>query len=101
MKLSTRCLVAVLLLIGAAFAASAQTFPDHNSYLAAAALVLATSIKEAAAKLAQAAASYQDEPKDDQRCGSCSLFQRPSSCQIVEGTISPSGWCKFWVKESS
>jgi opacity protein-like surface antigen len=31
MKSSTRCLVAVLLLIGAAFAASAQTFPDHKS----------------------------------------------------------------------
>jgi hypothetical protein len=64
-------------------------------------VVLAASIKEAAAKLAQAAASYQDEPKDDQRCDSCSLFQRPSSCQIVDGTISASGWCKFWVKASS
>jgi hypothetical protein len=69
--------------------------------LATAASILVASIKQAAAKLAQAAASYQDEPKDDQRCDGCSLFQRPSSCQIVDGTISPSGWCKFWVKESS
>jgi len=66
-----------------------------------AASVLVASIKEAAAKLAQAAASYQYEPKDDQRCDSCSLFQSPSSCQLVDGTISPSGWCKFWVKKSS
>jgi hypothetical protein len=67
----------------------------------AAASVLVASIKEAVAKLAQAAASYQDEPKDDQRCDSCSLFQSPSSCQIIDGTINPSGWCKFWVKKSS
>jgi hypothetical protein len=57
-------------------------------------VVLAASIKEAAAKLAQAAASYQDGPKDDQ-------FQQPSSCQLVEGTISSSGWCKFWIKKAS
>jgi hypothetical protein len=69
--------------------------------LAAAASVWVASIKDAAAKLDQAAASYQDEPKDDQRCDSCSLFQRPSFCQLVDGTISPSGWCKFWIKESS
>jgi High potential iron-sulfur protein len=67
----------------------------------AAASVLVASIKEAAAKLAQAAASYQYEPKDDRRCDSCSLFQSPSSCQLVDGTISASGWCKFWVKKSS
>jgi hypothetical protein len=67
----------------------------------AAASVLIASVKEAAAKLAQAAASYQDEPRDDQRCDSCSLFQSPSSCQLVDGTISASGWCKFWVKKSS
>jgi len=69
--------------------------------LAAAASVLVASIKEAVAKLTPAAASYQDQPKDDQRCDTCSLFQRPSSCQLVDGTISPSGWCKFWVRQSS
>jgi hypothetical protein len=69
--------------------------------LGAASVVLAASIKEAAAKLAQAAASYQDGPKDDQRCDNCSLFQQPSSCQLVEGTISSSGWCKFWIKKAS
>jgi High potential iron-sulfur protein len=69
--------------------------------LAAGAAALAGSIKEAAAKTAQAAASYQDSPKDDQHCDNCSLFQSPSSCLVVDGTISPSGWCKFWIKKPS
>ena len=69
--------------------------------LAAGAAALAASIKEAAAKTAQAAASYQDSPKDDQRCDNCALFQPPSSCYVVDGTISPSGWCKFWIKKGS
>jgi High potential iron-sulfur protein len=68
--------------------------------LALASLLFAASVKEAAAKLAQAAASYQDSPKDDQRCDNCSLFQQPSSCQLVDGTINSSGWCKFWIKKT-
>ena len=69
--------------------------------LAAVAATLAASIKEAAAKATQAAASYQDTPKDVERCDNCSLFQPPNSCLLVEGTISPSGWCKFWIKKTS
>lgn len=32
-------------------------------------------IRQAVAKMAQSAASYQDLPKGDQQCGNCSLFQ--------------------------
>jgi High potential iron-sulfur protein len=57
-------------------------------------------VKNAAAKMAQKAVAYQETPKDDQRCDNCSLFQSPNSCTLVDGDISPSGWCKFWVKKA-
>jgi high potential iron-sulfur protein len=57
-------------------------------------------VKEAAAKMAQKAVEYQDTPKGDQECSNCSLFQEPNSCTLVDGEISPKGWCKFWVKKT-
>ncbi len=54
----------------------------------------------AQAKIAQSAAGYQDKAKGDQSCASCALFQAPSSCSLVDGTISPSGWCRFYSKKS-
>ena len=49
--------------------------------------------------MAQKAVEYQDTPKGDQECSNCSLFQEPSACTLVDGEISPKGWCKFWVKK--
>ena len=59
------------------------------------------STQASAAKMAQAAAGYQGSPKEIQQCDNCSQFQAPNSCQLVDGTISPSGWCKFYVKKTS
>jgi high potential iron-sulfur protein len=67
---------------------------------AAGAVVSLLPVREAAAKMAQTAVSYQATPKGDQQCGNCSLFQPPSACTLVDGTISPTGWCKFWVKKA-
>jgi len=50
-----------------------------------------------AAKMSQASAAYQNSPKGSENCGNCKLFVPPSSCTLVEGPISPQGWCKFWV----
>jgi hypothetical protein len=44
----------------------------------------------------QADAMYQTMPKGDQRCGLCSSFAAPSACQLVQGTISPTGWCQLF-----
>ena len=44
----------------------------------------------------QADAMYQTMPKDDQRCGLCSNFVPPNACQLVQGTISPTGWCQYF-----
>ena len=57
-------------------------------------------VKEASAKMAQKAVEYQDTPKGDQQCSNCSLFQEPNACTLVDGEISPAGWCKFWVKKT-
>ncbi|MGB5184366.1 MAG: high-potential iron-sulfur protein [Xanthobacteraceae bacterium] len=48
----------------------------------------------------QASVEYQDSPKGDQECSNCSLFQEPNACTLVDGEISPKGWCKFWVKKA-
>jgi hypothetical protein len=56
-----------------------------------------------AAKMPQTspAVVYQSTPKDSHQCDGCVLFQAPSSCQVVDGVISPTGWCKLWAKKAS
>jgi hypothetical protein len=41
-------------------------------------------------------AEYQDGPKNGLTCAACSLFRPPQSCEVVEGDISPRGWCRFF-----
>ena len=64
------------------------------------AAVLAASALPAQAKMPQQAAAYQNTPKGDQSCANCSLFKAPSSCTLVDGTISPTAWCRFYSKKS-
>ncbi|MGD0864232.1 MAG: high-potential iron-sulfur protein [Rhizomicrobium sp.] len=71
--------------------------------MAGGAAVLATAMTATSAqadKMSQTAAAYQAKPKDGAQCDGCGLFQAPSSCQLVDGTISPTGWCKFFAKKS-
>jgi len=53
------------------------------------------------AKASQKAVKYQDTPKGDQACENCALFEAPSSCKTVDGTISPQGWCMVYAKKPS
>ena len=46
------------------------------------------------------AVAYQSTPKDSHQCDGCALFQAPNACQVVDGEISPSGWCKLWAKKA-
>jgi hypothetical protein len=48
-------------------------------------------------KLTQAAARYQDHPKGNEVCAGCPYFILPKSCVVVEGDISPSGWCPIYT----
>lgn len=52
-----------------------------------------------AGKMNKAQAQYQDQPKGDQKCSNCMHFIAPNSCLLVEGNISPEGWCMLWVKK--
>lgn len=47
----------------------------------------------AAAKMSPKAMAYRPSPNGNQSCMNCANFQPPASCKLVEGTISPSGWC--------
>jgi hypothetical protein len=52
-------------------------------------------------KIKQADAKYQDHPNGTQKCDGCIQFQAPNACKIVDGTISPDGWCQFFGAKSS
>ena len=81
-------------------ALSRRTIVTRSVAGAAGAAVLLGLVTEASAKMAQKSVEYQDTPKGDQECSNCSLFQEPNACTLVDGEISPKGWCKFWVKKA-
>lgn len=33
----------------------------------------------------------------DYKCRKCRFWQEPNSCTVVEGEISPRGWCAVWL----
>jgi len=54
------------------------------------------------AKVTKEAAKYQDSPHDANRCSECTFFvSKDSSCTIVEGTVSPDGWCTYFSKKQA
>jgi anaerobic selenocysteine-containing dehydrogenase len=65
------------------------------------AAMLVAAVSPAEAKMAQQAAGYQDSPKNGAQCSTCALFKAPASCTLVDGTISPNGWCKFYSKKTA
>jgi len=54
---------------------------------------LAAPASAAPKKFTQQQAKYQPVPKSGQRCQNCALWQAPTSCQVVDGQVSPAGWC--------
>ena len=48
-------------------------------------------------KMSKQEAEYQDSPKDIRMCATCTLFEPPRSCKVVEGDVSPSGWCETFA----
>jgi len=74
----------------------------RNVLLAAvsAAPILALGSTGAEAKMAQTAVGYQQTPKDGKQCDGCNFFVAPNACKLVDGDISPSGYCKLWSKKA-
>jgi hypothetical protein len=52
-----------------------------------------------AQKADKASVKYQDGPKDGQKCSDCVYFAAPKTCGVVEGDISPNGWCTMYNKK--
>jgi hypothetical protein len=65
-----------------------------------AAIIGTAMTQPAAAKAPQKAVGYQDTPHGAQECDNCAQFVPPSSCKTVDGDISPTGWCKVYVKKA-
>ena len=69
----------------------------------AGALLAAT--RAAEAKSSKATVKYQGKPKNGQECDDCRLYIAGKSakvngaCQIVDGAISPHGWCVAFAKK--
>ncbi len=49
-------------------------------------------------KASQSSVHYQSSPKSGKQCSMCRHFSPPSSCKVVDGTISPSGYCILFAK---
>ena len=65
----------------------------------------ASSTKSAApaatTKVPQATVQYQTQPKGGQKCSQCLHFIAESNtCKLVDGQISPEGWCSLWAKKA-
>jgi hypothetical protein len=52
---------------------------------------------EAQPKISKIAVNHQDHPDGDERCDNCIQFQPPDACKVVEGSISPQGFCRIFV----
>lgn len=64
----------------------------------AAALGVAAAMTPAQAADNKQQFKYQGKPgPHGQKCSGCRLFKPPHGCQVVTGTIAPSGWCIAYV----
>lgn len=76
--------------------------------LAAVGAVAATAVftTPAQAKMAQKAAMYQPKPHGSQDCLNCARFKpgntpaADGTCVIVDGNVSPKGWCAMYVPKA-
>jgi hypothetical protein len=70
-------------------------------------LVAAAAPAQAAPKGSQAQFKYQSKPNGSKKCSNCTFFiqgKTPTAngtCKIVEGTISPNGYCIAYSARSS
>jgi hypothetical protein len=69
---------------------------------AGAAALLGTMAGPAAARLkvSRQSVAYQDQPDGGKHCSLCAHFLPPGSCQLVQGPISPQGYCRLFVPAS-
>jgi len=73
----------------------------HNVFaLASATGVALSTAAEAQTKAPQKLVAYQSTPKEGHSCATCMYFEPPNACKVVEGPISPAGWCNLWAQKT-
>jgi hypothetical protein len=71
---------------------------DFFRYMALLGLAGFSTVPLQAAKYAKSIIQYQDTPKNGQKCSACMHFlPKTNECTLVEGTISPDGWCRLFL----
>jgi hypothetical protein len=73
-----------------------RSFPGRRWVLLAAVCVTQRAVAQAPPQVSRETAKYQDSPRGGQTCEACTFFRRPRACQVVEGDISPDGWCQLF-----
>jgi hypothetical protein len=74
---------------------SRRSVCKNSLYIVSATMLLAARAR-ADALQSQASVSYQTTPNDGQQCSGCKNFipgGALGACKVVDGTISPSGYC--------
>jgi hypothetical protein len=51
-------------------------------------------------KASKEAMKYQDKPNGEMKCSNCLQFVPPNGCKVVEGNVSPEGYCIAWAKKA-
>ncbi len=63
--------------------------------LAATGIMTGSSVA-APSKMTQKVAGYRDKPMGSAHCDNCGVWQTPDACKLVQGPISPNGWCSLY-----
>lgn len=84
-----------------ATALSRRAILTHGTLLAGGAALAGGVLlaSQASAKVSQKGVSYQPTPKGADRCDKCKFWKPPAACTLVDGVISPAGWCTLYVKK--
>jgi len=78
---------------------SRRSLLQNAAYAAGAVGIISVNASGAnAAKAPQKSVAYQESPKGIQKCDNCALWEAPNTCKMVDGTISPEGWCMIYKK---
>jgi len=83
-----------------------RSFVANAVVLPAFAGLLLAETTAAQAKGTKAQFKYQDTPNNGHKCSGCTLFIPGSSakadgtCKIIDGSISPNGWCTAFAAKS-
>jgi hypothetical protein len=82
-------------------AAPEPAAPDSGMAAPSSPEPLESAAPAAPVKVSQASVQYQGQPKDGKKCADCMHFVAESNtCKLVEGDISPEGWCTLWAKKT-